>query len=386
MSYQYEYGSGTEEDPYQVWTAADLDGVRDHAESYFIQMADIDLSEWGGWTPIGDDRYGQAPTWTTFSGQYNGNNYKILGMTIQDINYAGLFSWVENASIKNVYLFNYSIKSSTYSVWGGAITHAAYNTEFNNCHTQGEINICEWAGGITGQSEGCDFFQCSATVKISTNIFGGGISGQCFAPPNTFKQCYAQGIINARSAIGFNSQPRLIGGMVGEFQFYEQNILEDCYTRVDIIDDFGSGWNIAGFIGLASGEDGVIKNCYSTGIVPYTSNAGGFIASGGNYQSIINSYYDSETSGQSDTDSATPKTTAQMIYPYSDPENVYVDWNFEEIWYHDKQHTKNDGYPMFEPVEPPMVSRYIRCWMETPQTPIPWRFVKALRGAQVVEE
>ena len=66
MAYIFTHGSGTAEDPYQVETADDLNGVRDYLSAHFIQMADIDLSEIDNWVGI-----------STFSGTYNGNK-KII--------------------------------------------------------------------------------------------------------------------------------------------------------------------------------------------------------------------------------------------------------------------------------------------------------------------
>jgi hypothetical protein len=57
-----------------------------------------------------------------------------------------------------------------------------------------------------------------------------------------------------------------------------------------------------------------------------------------NYSSpITNSYYDSETSGQSDDDGrGEPKTTAEMK-----KQETYADWDFDDIWGIDE----NNGYP-----------------------------------------
>ena len=52
MPYTFTHGAGTA-DPYQVWTAADLNGVRDHLSAHFIQIVDIDLSGYENWEPIG---------------------------------------------------------------------------------------------------------------------------------------------------------------------------------------------------------------------------------------------------------------------------------------------------------------------------------------------
>lgn len=46
-------GEGTEASPYVIETAAQLDSVREHLSAHFILMADIDLSAYESWAPIG---------------------------------------------------------------------------------------------------------------------------------------------------------------------------------------------------------------------------------------------------------------------------------------------------------------------------------------------
>ena len=59
MTYIFANGSGTEADPYLVETAADLNGVRDYLSAHFKQTADIDLSVYENWEPIGSGDYNQ---------------------------------------------------------------------------------------------------------------------------------------------------------------------------------------------------------------------------------------------------------------------------------------------------------------------------------------
>ena len=76
-------GNGTENDPYLIKTAQQLDSVRYFSGKHFKQIADIDLSnfsskDWipvGKWLPIGDI---QNP----FIGSYNGNDLKIINLTV----------------------------------------------------------------------------------------------------------------------------------------------------------------------------------------------------------------------------------------------------------------------------------------------------------------
>ena len=97
--------------------------------------------------------------------------------------------------------------------------------------------------------------------------------------------------------------------------------------------------SIGGLIGYTYGD--VIENCYSRGDVTGTgSYIEGLI--GRNYynstygsSTITNSYYDSETAGQSDTGKGSPRTTKQMQEGTADTtidgSNMYTDWD-TTIW------------------------------------------------------
>ena len=74
LNAQFAGGSGVEEDPYLIGTAAHLNNVRNYMEAYFLQIDDIDLTGYD-WEPIGvlPTPEGDQP----FYGTYNGNNYLI---------------------------------------------------------------------------------------------------------------------------------------------------------------------------------------------------------------------------------------------------------------------------------------------------------------------
>ncbi len=111
-------GSGTQDDPWLISTAADLKALADYINSgnaadcdadadvcggignfhgyYFKQTADIDLQGIENWEPIGysggDNLY--------FAGNYDGGNYKICNAVStgkqdsEGYSTAGIFGWV----------------------------------------------------------------------------------------------------------------------------------------------------------------------------------------------------------------------------------------------------------------------------------------------------
>ena len=115
-------GDGSEESPYLVSTPEQLDAVRNDLSAHYLQISDIDLSGWGEWEPIGNAlaiEYASidTPDPHPFTGSYNGGNYKITGLLINDDDGSifddciGLFAGAEQATIKNVHIRDARIRS-----------------------------------------------------------------------------------------------------------------------------------------------------------------------------------------------------------------------------------------------------------------------------------
>ena len=109
-------GSGTPINPYQVWSANDLNQIREGSElypnamtSHYIQMEHIDLSGYSsgeGWNPIGTI---DIP----FKGSYDGNYFKISNLTINRPtgDNQSLFGYCENIwYIKNITIENSNVE------------------------------------------------------------------------------------------------------------------------------------------------------------------------------------------------------------------------------------------------------------------------------------
>lgn len=83
-------GTGTFEDPYLIQTADQLNAVRKGLDNHYKLIADIDLSDWANWIPIGSDAsYGcLRNSWNKekgtgqFMGTFDGNGHVVSGMQI----------------------------------------------------------------------------------------------------------------------------------------------------------------------------------------------------------------------------------------------------------------------------------------------------------------
>lgn len=323
MPYAFANGSGTEADPYQIWTADDLNAVREYLDAHFIQMADIDLSVVENWIPIGYDE----SNFVMFTGNYNGNGFSITNLT-STIN--GLFSVIGgNASLTNINVSGCITVTPPvdYAFMVGSLASFTYNSSatFSNCASN--VNIAISSGG---------------SLSLESGV-GGLIGASYEGSYDTFTSCCVNGSITVDGSIEI-----LIGGFVG---FVLDGNLSDCYALnsvsiLNVENCYG-----AGFVGnMLSGQ---IKNCYSTGRVSGSGTSlflGGFAANIEGYGAVTmtSCYYDSETSGQSDTGKGEPKTTAEMKQ-----QATFIGWDFDTVWGIDP--AINDGYPyllVFSQAEP----------------------------------
>ncbi len=102
-------------------TAKDLDAVREDLTAHYKQTADIDLSEFPHWEPIGP----------VFQGTYDGD--------LHTIEFSGahttLFEVLHGAVVKNVGLEHVSIPETVTCESG--LAQESHDTEFENCFVTG---------------------------------------------------------------------------------------------------------------------------------------------------------------------------------------------------------------------------------------------------------
>jgi hypothetical protein len=334
LSYIYEHGTGTQEDPYQIWTADDLNGVRYHLSSHFIQMADI--MEVGNFVPIANYFYDWA---AIFTGSYNGNNFIIEGANIfsedEYVVWSGLFGYAENATFINIILENIHHLLPGFNI--GALIGGAKNCNITYCRiNNGHIQGWDSVGGITGRAQGTTKISyCLSNTLVDIYLEGlpswggdfGGIVGQA-SPAVIIEKSFNSGNVNGNH----QNNGGVIGGNNGG------NII-NCYSIGDI-----TGNELVG--GIAGYSYGNIINCYSIGYIEDTGSwgdHGGIV--GLNEGEVINSYYNVETSGMSDTGKGIPLTTEEMKQQIN-----YEDWDFLEIWGISEE--LNDGYPVLRAMYP----------------------------------
>ncbi len=102
------------------------------------------------------------------------------------------------------------------------------------------------------------------------------------------------------------------------FNYAQLDVTEIPYREeFDLVGAFGGG--------LVGKNYGTIEHCYSTGFVSDNAVRGGLVGSK-NSGTVINSYYDADTSGQNDTGKGIPRST--FVMQFLEPcELIYTDWS-----------------------------------------------------------
>lgn len=288
----FEGGTGTESDPFQIGSLAQLEAFRDSVNSgntykgYYIRLkCNIDMSNTyssalrKSWKTIGTSS-------TPFQGTFDGSGYLIKVFysfsTIKESENdyrgkntnCGLFGYVGN---------------------GGTIKNLAVNGS-----VQGEYNV----GGIVGciestkstepvTIENCSFFGTS----IGKDMVG-GIVGKSSAN-TSIKCCYNIGTLESATGQG------LLGGIVGD----NAGTVENCYNTGEIKD------TSVPFGGISGYSENSIKYCYSIGSGITASTAD---------KNVSDCYYYKDVKGDV---SGTYITMEEFK-----EEKTFVNWDFENVW------------------------------------------------------
>jgi len=144
-------GSGTEEAPYQIASAEDLQGL--YTGGYYKIMNDIDLTAWinkyspsKGWLPVG---YDGAAVYV------DGDGHTITGLwTNSTGTYTGLFSKLKDGYIKNLNVEVASGKKVKGGQYTGILIASATGFELSNCSVKGNVEGTSFVGGIAGYFSG----------------------------------------------------------------------------------------------------------------------------------------------------------------------------------------------------------------------------------------
>ena len=293
-------GGGTEEDPYQIYTASDLANINSY--SYYKLMNDIDLTDYinannpaEGWQPIGFTGGGTMK-------QLDGDGHLIKGLWFSrgSNQNCGLVSNIENATVKNLRIKIASGKECKGGLCTGIAVGKASNCALENIVVEGAVRGADYVGGVIGKAESttvtnvtakatkvtgtnyvggivgkinADATQCSADATIVGSDYIGGIAGQATSniSLSTSKgdvvttdtiNCRAGGIVGVIYGNLTNcfSVANVKGGIyAGGVAGYSYGATDKCYASGDIAStNFG-----AGVVGYLDGEKASVNNCFA---------------------------------------------------------------------------------------------------------------------------
>lgn len=200
-------------------------------------------------------------------------------------------------------------------------------------------NIGGLTGGVLTNST---MTRCSYSGVVVGQNQVGGLSGTAWNQ-SSITESYSEGTVSG----GY-----LIGGLVGYCTFSfgppTQNIINNCYSRSIVTANTGRAGGIYG------GSDAtlILSNSYSTGAVSAPEFAGGVIGAYGAGIDIQNTFFDMETSGQTEgvggytgapaTPGIEARTTANM--KTNEFLNLLNSGSNANLW--SLETSLNDGYPI----------------------------------------
>ena len=265
-------GKGTEADPYQISTAADLTQV--YRKGYYKLMNDIDLTNYinqfyssEGWESIGRD--GSETIY------FDGNNHKVTGLWCNSTrDNTGLFSCFANGYIKNLTVETANGKQVKGGANTGIMIGKMINGTIENCRVAGNLSDGTPVGGVVGLMVNGTISKCRADVTINTTgatSYVGGLVGEITA--GQIDQCFTTGTLTATGTESY------VGGLIGKntstvtnsyssaevsssynaagLVAYNYSVVDKCYA-------FGNLYSnnyAAGVIGYNDGANAVVKNC-----------------------------------------------------------------------------------------------------------------------------
>lgn len=313
----FSHGTGTQNDPYQIWTDKDFNYFLSHIEynkNYILKNNIIlnDVSSYSSWGTT-------APTKPTtslcndnngFQGCFDGNGFVICGLYSEN---GGFFAKVfNNGCVKNLGLIFSYIKTSTAGAVGSIANELTSETtsapaQMQNCYNTGILasTTATHTGGLAGAAitkattpgsgdfyafiENCYSNGTFGTTATGSNI--GGICGEfCFSKvTNCFNYSNVSGNVNTGGIVGSSANTPFeqnvnfgnvystggnIGGIVGNiYKYYNDSTKQTLEATERIENNFNLGIistksiNTTNIGGIAGTSANALSNCVNCGVV-----------------------------------------------------------------------------------------------------------------------
>ena len=357
-------GEGTQESPYLIYTASELDLLGKcpyELDKHYKLMANIDLS---------GVVYSSAVI-PSFEGAFNGNGKTISNLTVNGWSYLGLFGRLKSgAKVRDLGVTDVNITGS--SDIGGLA--GENDDDVTGCYSTGTVTGGGSVGGLVGYCRYGSISTSYSTCMVTGSGNLGGLVG--WNANSVIDMSYSTGKVTGTGGcvgglVGFNSNGNItcsgstgavmsedyaVGGLVGRNRDGEVTY---CYSTSGVS---GDRW-VGGLVGdndssiVASYSTGAVTGneivgglvgttydsitaCYSTGKVIGETRVGGLVGSAAG-DVVTQCFWDVQTSGQTESDGGAEKTTAEM---HTAATFLDAGWDFvdettngtEDIWWIDE--------------------------------------------------
>ena len=236
-------GSGTENDPYQIYSAYDLQGIS--KQGYYKLMNDVDVTDWitenspeDGWIPVGQsgmeavyidgDKHKVKGLWSNTSGSYNGLFGNLSGG-----------GYVKNLSVEVA-----AGKKLQGGDFGGMLAGYAIDMTFENCIVYGSVETSSYAGGLVGYAKGGIISKCFSKGDIKANGENGYAGGMVAYSSASIENSYSVANVEASE---------YVAGLVA----YSQAAIDKCYAQGNVT---GMKYG-AGIVAQLDGVAATVTNC-----------------------------------------------------------------------------------------------------------------------------
>lgn len=199
--------------------------------------------------------------------------------------------------------------------------------------------ITAGAGGLIGGISNTQIQYCYAKMNIKSESIAGGLIGNAAGTTTSkINECYSMGEVEGKT---------YVGGIIG----YGSAEISDCFA-ISIVKSVTNSTYTGGIAGYMPTTK--IKNCYAAGKV---SQGGSGVVLPSNPAMLVNSYYDSLTTGIiPKNDRNIGKLTSALI-----KKECFIEWDFENIWEikEDKSYPylKSLGEPDWNPIDMNLIPR-----------------------------
>lgn len=347
----------------RIYTAKQLDEIRNELDGKFILMNDIDLSSFENWEPIGTS---DEP----FTGVFDGDGYSINNLKISvtpqseyDVKKCGvgLFGFTDDAEIGNLDMNDVNIIiNQPYEVGYpvGAIVGSAKHSKISSCAVSGNIDVTLGGnielGGILGEGVSSNMNNVVSYCINNINLkVTGKNDGFSLAVGYTTKVGglvgASDGNVNILSCINNGSisiypiNKVVVGGIASS----DYGWVSNCGNNGDI---FINGSATAGGI---LGESNYISECYNNGKITVTDETYSKVGGIAGYSTIeqttdgttsaqaaVNCYYiNSFDCAISNVDNSSLVSVKPLSAENMKQQSSFNGFDFENVW------TINDGNP-----------------------------------------